>query len=417
MNNQQIDCGCDTTPQPLLSIDKALEILTGAANITNNTQLVKLDDGLNKVLAVDICSDIAVPRFDNSAMDGYAIHLKDEQIDALGGFTFEVTDRITAGSTGDELLAGCAARIFTGAPIPKGANTVVMQEACELIDGDAKIEIYPPIGLNENIRPMGDDIQAGEIILPKGRQLQPQDIALAASVGVGQLEVFGQIKVGVFFTGNELVEPENTLKQGQIFNSNRYSLVAMLNKLGCQVINLGNVKDTFDATCDALKTLQLNCDLIVTTGGVSVGEEDYVKPAVEKLGKLALWRINVKPGKPLAFGHIGKSAFIGLPGNPVSAMVTFFLFAQPFIRKMQGISNYQNQITKVQCNFDWHKPRPRREFVRVRLNHSNISAFAELYPKQDSNILSSMVWADGLVEIPENSTFSQGKILNYYSLT
>ncbi|SFV89370.1 Molybdopterin biosynthesis protein MoeA [hydrothermal vent metagenome] len=417
MKKQQINYGCDAASPSLLSIDEALDTLISAVKVTDSTQLVPLDDALDCVLATNICSDISVPGFDNSAMDGYAIHLQEEQIDALGGFAFEITDRITAGSTGNTLLPGCAARIFTGAPIPKGANTVVMQEECELIDGDTKIEIYRPIALNENIRPLGNDIQLGDVILPQGKQLKPQDIALAASVGVGKLKVFKQIKVGVFFTGDELVEPGNTLKQGQIFNSNRYSLVAMLNKLGCKVINLGNIKDTLDATCSALERLKSECDLIVTTGGVSVGEEDHVKPAVEKLGKLDLWRIKVKPGKPLAFGHIDEAAFIGLPGNPVSAMVTFFLFVQPFIRKMQGISLYQNQSMQVQCDFDWHRARPRREFVRVRLNHSTVPASAELYPKQGSDVLSSMVWADGLIEVPEDSTFSQGKILNYYSLT
>ncbi len=417
MNNQQVDCDCDTVPQPLLSIDKALEILTSSAKVTNDTQLIALDDALGRVLATDICSDIAVPGFDNSAMDGYAIHLQEEQINTSGGFVFEITDRIAAGNMGNTLLPGCAARIFTGAPTPKGANTVMAQEECELIDDSTKIEIYRPIALNENIRPLGNDIQLGDMILPKGKQLKPQDIALAASVGVGELKVFKQIKVGIFFTGDELIEPGNTLKQGKIFNSNRYSLVAMLNKLGCEVINLGNIKDSFDATCDALKRLQSKCDLIITTGGVSVGEEDYVKPAVEKLGKLDLWRIKVKPGKPLAFGHIDNTAFIGLPGNPVSAMVTFFLFVQPFIKKMQGINSYQNQAMQVQCGFDWHRPRPRREFVRVRLNHSTVPISAELYSKQGSDVLSSMVWADGLIEVPEDSAFSQGKILNYYSLT
>ncbi|BAS68040.1 molybdopterin molybdotransferase MoeA [Bathymodiolus septemdierum thioautotrophic gill symbiont] len=413
MNNQQ---GCNAIPHPLLSIDEALETLIGAAKVINKTQLVALDDALDKVLAFDICSDIASPGFDNSSMDGYAIHLKEDQIAIPGGFSFEITDRISAGSTGKMLVEGCAARIFTGAPIPRGANTVVMQEECELIDGNSKIEIYRPIALNENIRPRGNDIQLGDVILSKGRQLLPQDIALAASVGVRKIEVFKRIKVGVFFTGDELVEPGNALKKGQIFNSNRYALVAMLNKLGCEIVNLGNIKDTFKATCDALEQLKSNCDLIVTTGGVSVGEEDHVKPAVEKLGKLDLWRIKVKPGKPLAFGSVADTAFIGLPGNPVSAMVTFFLFAQPFIRKMQGLSVYQNQTTQVQCNFDWQRPRPRREFVRVKLDCSTAPASASLYPKQGSDVLSSMVWADGLIEVPENSTFSQGKILNYYSL-
>jgi molybdopterin molybdotransferase len=369
------------------------------------------------VLAQDVCSTINVPDFDNSAMDGYAINLKEDQVNISGGVNFEVTDRIPAGSIGNTLAPGCAARIFTGAPIPKGANTVIMQEECEVSEDGKSIETWRPLSINENIRPMGNDIQTGDVILRAGMQLKPQDVALAASVGVAELEVFKKLKVGVFFTGDELVEPGNALNMGEIFNSNRYALVALLKQLNCEVINLGNIKDNLDSTCKALETLASDCDLIMTTGGVSVGEEDHVKPAVEKLGKLSLWRIKMKPGKPLAFGNVGKAAFIGLPGNPVSAMVTFFLFARPFIKKMQGVSHYKNQTTQVQCNFDWRRPRPRREFVRVKLDHSTIPASANLYPKQGSDVLSSVVWADGLVEIPENSTFTQGEVLNYYSLT
>ncbi len=416
MNNQQVDCGFDTTPQPLLSIDEALEILTNSAKVTDSTQLIKLDDALNRMLAVDIHANISVPSFDNSAMDGYAINLKENQINTPSGFVFEVTDRIPAGSTGNSLKSGCAARIFTGAPIPKGANTVLMQEECTLIENKSKIEVYRPISLGENIRPMGNDIQSGDVILPKGKQLQPQDIALVASVGIGKLEVFGKIKVGVFFTGNELVKPGDVLQQGQIFNSNRYSLVALLNKLGCEIINLGNIKDTFNATCDALEVLKSDCDVIITTGGVSVGEEDYIKSAIEKLGQLNLWRIKIKPGKPLAFGNIGRCAFIGLPGNPVSAMITFLLFARPFIKKMQGASHYLNTAVKIQANFDWHQSKPRREFVRTRLDHTTFPPKANLYPKQGSDVLSSMVWADGLIEIPEKTTFKQGEVLNFYPL-
>lgn len=413
INNQQVDCGCDTIPQPLLSIDEALELLINSAQIIDDIQLIELDDALNKILAVDVCSDIFVPGFDNSAMDGYAINLKQDQINTTGGTTFEITDRIPAGSTGSTLAAGCAARIFTGAPIPKGANTVIMQEECELLE-NGKIEIYRPIALNENIRPKGNDIQSGDVILPKGRQLQPQDIALAASVGVNKLAVFNKIRVGVFFTGDELVEPGEVLKAGQIFNSNRYALVALLNNLGCEVVNLGNIKDTFDATCQALEKLKLDCDLIITTGGVSVGEEDHVKPAVETLGQLDLWRIKMKPGKPLAFGKIENCAFIGLPGNPVSAMVTFLLFARPFIKKMQGASHYLNTSFKVVANFDWYRAKPRREFVRVRLERASSPMQANQYPKQGSDVLSSMVWADGLVEIPEKTTFKSGETVNFY---
>ncbi len=416
MNNQQINCECDIALQSLLSIDEALELLINSAKVTNSTQLLELDDALNKILAADVLADIFVPGFDNSAMDGYAINLKKEQINALGGGTFKITDRITAGSTGNALAPSFAARIFTGAPIPKGANTVVMQEECELVENGSKIEIYRSILLNENIRPMGNDIQSGDVILPKGRLLQPQDIALSASVGIGKLEVFNRIKVGIFFTGDELIELGNTLKQGQIFNSNRYFLVALLNKLDCKVINLGNIEDTFSATYKSLEKLKSSCDLIITTGGVSVGEEDHVKPAVEKLGKLDLWRIKIKPGKPFAFGKIDDCIFIGLPGNPVSAMVTFLLFARPFIKKMQGASNYLNTTFKVAANFDWHRSKPRCEFVRVRLDRATTPMQVNQYPKQGSDILSSMVWADGLVEIPEKTTFKQGEILNFYPL-
>ena len=417
MNNQEVDCGCDQVQQPLLAMDEALDFLLNAVVINTNTHLVSLDNSLYQVLAQDVCSAINVPDFDNSAMDGYAINLKEDQVNISGGVNFEVTDRIPAGSIGNTLAPGCAARIFTGAPIPKGANTVIMQEECEVSEDGKSIETWRPLSINENIRPMGNDIQTGDVILRAGMQLKPQDVALAASVGVAELEVFKKLKVGVFFTGDELVEPGNALNMGEIFNSNRYALVALLKQLNCEVINLGNIKDNLDSTCKALETLASDCDLIMTTGGVSVGEEDHVKPAVEKLGKLSLWRIKMKPGKPLAFGNVGKAAFIGLPGNPVSAMVTFFLFARPFIKKMQGVSHYKNQTTQVQCDFDWRRPRPRREFVRVKLDHSTIPASANLYPKQGSDVLSSVVWADGLVEIPENSTFTQGEVLNYYSLT
>ncbi|OIR24010.1 gephyrin-like molybdotransferase Glp [Bathymodiolus thermophilus thioautotrophic gill symbiont] len=417
MNKKKIDNTCNQASQPLLSTHDALEFLLNASIVSTHTHTVALDDALRQILAHNIRANINVPEFDNSAMDGYAIALKPEQISVPGILNFKITDRIQAGSTGNTLAPGCAARIFTGAPIPQGANTVIMQEVCEVSKEGGYIETWQPLSLDENIRPLGNDIQSGAVILNKGRQLKAQDIALAASIGVKELEVFKPLKVGLFFTGDELINPGETLKKGEIFNSNRYALVALLTQLNCDIVNLGNIKDNFSATLDALSTLADDCDLIITTGGVSVGEEDHVKPAVEKLGKLSLWRIKMKPGKPLAFGHIGKSAFIGLPGNPVSAMVTFFLFAQPFIKKMQGISNYKNQPIPVQANFDWLRPRPRREFVRVRLDQTTTPASASLYPKQGSDVLSSIVWADGLLEIPENSTFAQGEILNYYPLT
>ncbi|HIE78382.1 MAG TPA: molybdopterin molybdotransferase MoeA [Candidatus Thioglobus sp.] len=415
MNSQQVDCGGDETPQqPLMSTDKALEILIDSANIIDGTIFVGLEEALNSVLASDIQSNINVPSFDNSAMDGYAINLDDNLVNISGESSFIITDRISAGTTGKTLLPGCAARIFTGAPIPRGANTVIMQEECNLIEDDTKIQIYRPLALNENIRPCGNDIQVDDVILKSGIKLKPQDIALSASVGVNELEIINKITVGVFFTGDELVEPGNTLKDGQIYNSNRYSLVALLNNLGCIVINLGNIKDTLDSTCEALKKLMHDCDIIMTTGGVSVGEEDHIKDAVQSLGRLTLWRIKMKPGKPLAFGKVGNAAFIGLPGNPVSAMVTFLLFARPFIKKMQGLSDYMNYTFKVESNFNWHGSKPRREFVRVRVDSSSSPAKANMYPKQGSDVLSSIVWADGLLEIPEGASFVSGELLNFY---
>ena len=416
MENQQVDCGCDQVQQPLLSTTQALDFLTASAQPMSRYHSLSLDEALGRILAKDICASINVPGFDNSAMDGYAIHLQQDQIDTPGGLTFEITDRIAAGHSGKDLAPGCAARIFTGAPIPNGANTVIMQEECELTGNDNRIEIYRPISLGENIRPLGNDICSGEVILQAGKKLKPQDIALAASVGVNTLEVFERLKVGVFFTGDELVEPGNPLQNGQIYNSNRYSLVAALRTLDCEVVNLGNIEDTLSATTQALNELQNQCDLIMTTGGVSVGEEDHVKPAVEQLGELNLWRIRMKPGKPLAFGTVGNTPFIGLPGNPVSAMVTFLLFARVFIKKSQGNAQYHNVPFKVKTDFAWHRPKPRREFVRAQLSTDEITPIAKQYPKQGSEVLSSMVWADGLVEIPEKSTFEAGQVLNFYLL-
>ena len=400
----------------LMSADDALSFLIDSASVTAMTEAVSLDDSLGRILASDVHSTINVPGFDNSAMDGYTIALNDSQV-AQENLSFDVVDRIAAGSTGNDLKIGNAARIFTGAPIPNGANTVVMQEECTLSEDKSQITVKRAINLNENIRPTGNDILKDNVILSSGRQIKPQDISLAASVGVGELVVFKKIKVGVFFTGDELVEPGNPLTPGKIYNSNRYALVALLKQVGCDVINLGNIEDKLDATCEALEALESQCDLIMTTGGVSVGEEDHVKPAVEKLGELNLWKIRMKPGKPLAYGKVKQTPFIGLPGNPVSSFVTFCIFSLPFIKKMQGNSNYESKILKVKTNFDCKRAKPRREYARVRIDHSTETPLANLFPKQGSDVMSSVVWADGIVEIPENTTFETGTILNYYSMS
>ena len=416
MNSQSTNSSSTTFSDSLMSADDALSFLIDSASVTAMTEAVSLDDSLGRILASDIHSTINVPGFDNSAMDGYTIALNDNQI-AKENLSFDVVDRIAAGSTGNDLKIGNAARIFTGAPIPNGANTVVMQEECTLSKDKSQITVKRAINLNENIRPTGNDILKDNVILSSGRQIKPQDISLAASVGVGELVVFKKIKVGVFFTGDELVEPGNPLTPGKIYNSNRYALVALLKQVGCDVINLGNIEDKLDATCEALEALESQCDLIMTTGGVSVGEEDHVKPAVEKLGELNLWKIRMKPGKPLAYGKVKQTPFIGLPGNPVSSFVTFCIFSLPFIKKMQGNSNYESKILKVKTNFDCKRAKPRREYARVRIDHSTETPLANLFPKQGSDVMSSVVWADGIVEIPENTTFETGTILNYYSMS
>ena len=416
MNSQSTNSSSAMYSDSLMSADDALSFLIDSASVTAMTEAVSLDDSLGRILASDIHSTINVPGFDNSAMDGYTIALNDNQV-AQENLSFDVVDRIAAGSTGNDLKIGNAARIFTGAPIPNGANTVVMQEECTHSEDKSQITVKRAINLNENIRPTGNDILKDNVILSSGRQIKPQDISLAASVGVGELVVFKKIKVGVFFTGDELVEPGNPLTPGKIYNSNRYALVALLKQVGCDVINLGNIEDKLDATCEALEALESQCDLIMTTGGVSVGEEDHVKPAVEKLGELNLWKIRMKPGKPLAYGKVKQTPFIGLPGNPVSSFVTFCIFSLPFIKKMQGNSNYESKILKVKTNFDCKRAKPRREYARVRIDHSTETPLANLFPKQGSDVMSSVVWADGIIEIPENTTFETGTILNYYSMS
>lgn len=416
MNNQAVNCDSPVFNQSLMSVDEALEFLLDASVTTEKKESVSLDNSLSRILAFDIHSTINVPGFDNSAMDGYAIALSDNQL-LQNNLSFDIVDRIPAGSTGNELNKGCAARIFTGAPIPKGANTVIMQEECEVSEDGVQITIARAIKLNENIRPTGNDIVEDDVILSSGKQIQPQDISLASSVGVGELIVYKKIKVGVFFTGDELVEPGTPLSSGKIYNSNRYALVALLRQVGCEVINLGNIKDKFSATCEALETLESQCDLIMTTGGISVGEEDHVKPAVESLGEINLWKIRMKPGKPLAYGKVKQTPFIGLPGNPVSSFVTFCIFSLPFIKKMQGNNNYQSKIIKVKANFECKRAKPRREYARARIDYSESTPVANLYPKQGSDVMSSIVWADGLVEIPENRTFEAGELLNYYPLS
>jgi len=387
--------------QGLLSVDEALErLLTGARPVPEVEEVPALE-ATGRVLARPQRSTMDVPPMDNSAMDGYAVRVSD-------GLKLKVTQKIMAGSAGRPLEPGTAARIFTGAPIPPGADAVVMQEHT-VVEGDTvSIKAKPKPG--DWIRRVGADVAKGAEILAAGRRLAPQDTGLAASVGIGTLPVFRKVRLGLFFTGDELVMPGEPLAPGRIYNSNRFTLRGLAQVFGCELRDYGIVPDALEATRAALRRAAGECDLIVTSGGVSVGEADFVKPAVEAEGKLLMWRIAMKPGRPLAFGSIKQSFFIGLPGNPVSSFVTFLIFVRPFLLRMQGISQVEPRAVAARADFDWPDPDARREFLRVKWN---AQGGLDLYPTQDSAVLTSTAWADGLVDNPAGQAIRKGDAVRF----
>jgi len=394
----------------MLSYEHALDKLLAAARPVEEVRSLPLTAALGRVLAAPQRSTVAVPPLDNSGMDGYAVRLADVP---AAGASLPVSQRIPAGTVGTTLRPGTAARIFTGAPVPAGADAVVMQELCEHGEGGVVVNHVPRPG--ENIRRAGEDIAAGAEILPAGIRLRPQDIALAASAGLPELPVFRRVRVGVFFTGDELVQPGEPLPPGAIYNSNRYALRALLEGIGCEVRDLGTVPDSLPATREALRRAAADNDLIVTSGGVSVGEEDHVKPAVEAEGQLDLWKIAIKPGKPLAFGTVNKGDggaawFIGLPGNPVSAIVTFLTMVRPFVLRLQGVADVAPRGFTLAANFDWPRPDARLEFLRARINGSG---GLDLHPNQGSGVVTSLVWGDGLVVNPPGQAIASGDAVRF----
>jgi len=403
---------CDQPRDRLIPYDEALQALVAQASPTKKVVRKPLLESFGEVLAESQRSKTDVPPADNSAMDGYALNTSD--LSASGQTEIVVSQRIAAGEAAKPLQPGSAARIFTGAPIPEGANVVIMQEQVTNVGDMIHFDIKPESGMN--IRPAGNDIRSGDTILQKGCRLRAQDVGLAASVGLETLPVFEKIRVGMFLTGDELVEPGKPLTAGKIYDSNRYTLQGMLRELGCEIIDLGLVGDTLQETKNAMLNAAKQADLVVTCGGVSVGEEDYVRIAIEQLGELHLWRLRIKPGKPLAFGSIDSTPFLGLPGNPVSAFATFCLFVAPLIKTLQGRSSQKPVPVQVVAGFDWTKPDSRREFLRARLEtDDNQTLVAKIYPNQDSGVLSSAVWATGFVEIAEGLTLKAGDMVDYLS--
>ena len=402
-------CSCTPTISDLKPYDEALDLLLTHASPVAELEEVPLNEALGRVLAEPVISRINVPAWDNSAMDGYALRASDA---AEEGTRLRVSQRIPAGVAPEPLKAGTAARIFTGAPVPDGADTVIMQELCEAHGEEVVFNTVAEV--DRNIRRAGEDIQEGSSIIEAGVRLQPQHLGLAASVGVAMLKVYRPLKVAVFASGDELLMPGDELEPGKIFNSNLFSATGLLQALGCEIVDLGVVEDTLEATEQALSEAAAKADLVLASGGVSVGEEDHVKPAVENLGELNMWKLAIRPGKPLAFGHIGDTPFIGTPGNPVALFVTFLLFARPFILKRMGVADCLPKSIEVAAGFEWNKPDKRREFHRARLVRTDDgSNQLVVHPSRSSGVLSSVTWADGLVVIPEGQKIKPGDKVEY----
>jgi molybdopterin molybdotransferase len=372
----------------LLSVDEALSQMLASAHPVREIEEVPTLEATNRVLARAQRSTMDVPPMDNSAMDGYAVRIAD-------GLKLRIAQKIMAGSVGRPLEKGTAARIFTGAPIPQGADAVVMQEHTSVAGDEVTLQKKP--APEQWIRRAASDIAKGAEILPAGKRLLPQDTGLAASVGIRTLPVYRRLRLGLFFTGDELVMPGEPLAPGRIYNSNRFTLRGLAEVFNCELKDYGIVPDSLEATRAVLRQAAAECDVVVTSGGVSVGDADYVKPAVEAEGKLLMWRIAMKPGRPLAFGNVGDSFFIGLPGNPVSSFVTFLIFVRPFLLKAQGMTDVAPHPIAARADFDWPQPDPRREFLRAKWN---AKGGLELYHTQDSAVLTSTAWADGLIDNP-----------------
>lgn len=408
------DCGVADNKGPALKpLEEALELLLGHARTVSEWESVPIGEALGRVLAAPVVSQVTVPPWDNSAMDGYAVRAQDLP---EPGRVLPVSQRIPAGAAGEPLQPGTVARIFTGAPIPEGADAVVIQEVCCRDGEQVSIDAAPAPGAN--IRRAGEDIETGQALIAAGTRLQPQHLGLAASVGSAEVRVYRRLRVAIFSSGDELVMPGEPLGPGQIYNSNQFTLSGLLQAYGCETRILGIVEDTLEATKQTLSEGAREADLVLASGGVSVGEEDHVKPAVEALGSLDLWKIAIRPGKPLAFGHIGDTPFIGTPGNPVSLFVTFCLFARPFVLRCQGVEQVQVPALAAEADFDWPKPDKRREFVRAQLNMDGSGVpKVSVYASRSSGVLSSVAWANGLAIIPEGRVVSKGDTVRFLSFS
>lgn len=409
----QLSDDCFAFGGPMMKVDEALAIITSRLTPVEDIERVGISAADGRTLAADVIAPINIPSFMNSAVDGYAV--RGEDIPVSGARAFKIQDRVAAGAIArDVIQAGHAIRIFTGAPMPAGADTVYMQEDVEVRDDGA---VLLPSGLEPgaNVRLAGEDISQGSIALPKGQRLRPQDVALAAALGLTELAVRRRPRVAVFSTGNEVVAPGETRTEAQLFDSNRTMLSAMLGRLGCDVVDLGILRDDRAALAAALKQAAQGCDLILTTGGVSTGEEDHVRAAIETTGSLVLWRMAIKPGRPVAMGVIDGTPFIGLPGNPVAGFVTFTYVVRPALLALAGMFPAPPVPLRVRAAFDYRKKAGRREYIRVTLKPGDGGLFeAVKFPREGAGLLSSLVQTDGLAELGEEvSSVKPGDLLNF----
>jgi molybdopterin molybdotransferase len=408
----QLSDDCFAHGGRLLSVDEALALLESRVACVTEAETVPLGAALERILAADVVAARSVPPYDNSAVDGYAIAFDDLRPE--GETRLDVAGRAAAGHPlGRRLRRGEAVRIFTGAEMPEGADTVMMQEDCRS-DGDSVV-LAPGIRRGANRRKTGEDVKAGAVILSAGRRLRPQDLGLAASVGCTALALRKALRVALFSTGDELREPGEATPPGTVYDANRFTLAALLQRLGCVVSDLGILPDSPAVVAQALAEAAQGHDAIVTSGGVSTGEEDHVRAALEALGSLHFWRLAIKPGRPLAFGQIGGKAFLGLPGNPVAMVVTFLRFARPLLLRMMGCSETAPMLYRVRADFEHRKKDGRREWVRARLVPDGAGGIvARKFPREGAGILSSMVEADGLAELPESLThLERGSMVDF----
>jgi molybdopterin molybdotransferase len=408
----QLSDDCFAFGGPLMSVDDAVAIIAARVSAVQDVETVDLHEADGRILAEAIAAPLPLPPFTNSAVDGYAVRSGDLSADAE--LSLPVAGRIQAGATGEAIAPGHAVRIFTGAPMPAGADTVFMQEDVRLDDA-GRVVVPPGLKAGANVRPAGEDIPSGTAALPAGRRLRPQDIALAAAFGLTRIRVRRPIRVAVFSTGNELVSPGAPRAAAQLFDSNRFMLMAMLRRLACEVSDLGILRDDRASLAASLKQAAAAHDLILTSGGVSTGEEDHVKAGVESVGTLVLWRMAIKPGRPVAMGIIDGTPFIGLPGNPVASFVTFVHVVRPTVLALAGAAPQVLAPMPVRAAFSYKKKIARREYIRVNLRQGADGGLeAVKFPREGAGLLSSLVETDGLVELGEDVTkVEPGQIVGF----